>query len=226
MTKITVFPETVVAIGPVTISNTVIATWIVMVIIMLLAWLLSRTLSLRPSLIQEVVESFLEATEKTVRDMLPIDPWVAVPVIATIWILIGFSNLAGLIPGLTSPTADLNTTFAFAMISFSMTHVVGIGTQGLRRYLAHYLEPSWILLPFHLIAEVTRTVALAVRLFGNMLSGDMLAVILLGAVGLLVPVPFAMLHFLICIIQAYIFGILTLVFISAGIRNVKAESGT
>lgn len=226
MAKITVFPETVVSIGPVSISNTVIATWIVMAIIILTAWLLSRKLALRPSAVQEVVESFLEATEKTVREMLPIEPWIAVPVIATIWILIGFSNLAGLIPGLTTPTADLNTTFAFAAISFSMTHVIGISAQGFRGHFAHYLEPSWVLLPFHLIAEVTRTVALAVRLFGNMLSGDILAVILIGIVGLLVPVPFALLHFIICIIQAYIFGILTLVFISAGIRNAKDEPGT
>jgi F-type H+-transporting ATPase subunit a len=118
-----------------------------------------------------------------------------------------------------TPTADLNTTFAFAVISYSMTHVFGIATQGLKEYISHYKEPTWILLPFHLIAEVTRTVALAVRLFGNMLSGDMIALILLGIVGFLVPVPFDLLHIIIGIIQAYIFGVLTLVFIAGGIRS-------
>jgi F-type H+-transporting ATPase subunit a len=134
-------------------------------------------------------------------------------------VLIGAANLAGLIPGLTTPTADLNTTCAFAAVSFSMTHIIGIRTQGLKGYLAHYREPSWILLPFHLVAEATRTVALAIRLFGNMLSGDMIAVILLGVVGFIVPVPFALLHVVIGLIQAYIFGVLTLVFIAGGIRS-------
>ena len=108
-----------------------------------------------------------------------------------------------------------------------MTHVVGIGAQGLRGYLAHYAEPTWLLLPFHLIAEATRTVALAVRLFGNMLSGDMVAVIILGIAGLLVPIPFAMLHIVIGLIQAYIFGMLTLVFIAGGIgiHTDKTDKG-
>jgi len=219
MTDVSVFPETIAHIGPVPISKTVATTWLVMAAIIVLCRLLTRRLSLTPSALQEVVEALFEATEKTVREVLPADPWLAVPIIGTFWILIGFANLAGLIPGLMTPTADLNTTFAFAAVSFSMTHIVGVRTQGLTRYLTHYREPSWILLPFHLIAEVTRTIALAIRLFGNMLSGEMIAVILLGIVGLLVPVPFALLHVIIGIIQAYIFGVLTLVFIAGGIRS-------
>ena len=217
MTRVTVFPDTIATIGPIRVSDTVVTTWFIMAAMVLFCWLLKRRLSLRPSLVQEVVEALFETTEKTVREVLPIDPWLAVPVIGTLWLMIGCANLAGLIPGLTTPTADLNTTCAFAAISFSMTHIVGIKTQGMKGYLAHYREPSWLLLPFHLIAELTRTVALAIRLFGNMLSGDMIAVILLGVVGFLVPVPFALLHIVIGLIQAYIFGVLTLVFISGGI---------
>jgi F-type H+-transporting ATPase subunit a len=218
MTRITVFPETLFKLGPVSISDTVVTTWFIMLVILVFCWLITRRLSLRPSIYQEIVEALFEATEKTIRDVLPIDPWLALPVIGTLWILIGFANLTGLLPGMTTPTADLNTTFALATVSFSMTHVIGIKTQGLKGYLAHYREPSWILLPFHLVAEATRTVALAIRLFGNMLSGDMIAVILLGVVGFLVPIPFALLHVVIGIIQAYIFGVLTLVFIAGGIR--------
>lgn len=221
MTRVTIFPETLYRLGPISISDTVVTTWIVMAGIVSFCWLMTRKLTLRPTLLQQIVEALFEATEKTVREMLPIDPRFAVPIIGTLWILIGFSNLAGLVPGLTTPTADLNTTFAFAAISFSMAHILGIKTQGLKGYLAHYREPSWILLPFHIIAEATRTVALAIRLFGNMLSGDMIAVILLGVVGFLVPVPFAVLHVVIGLIQAYIFGVLTLVFIAGGIRNGK-----
>ncbi len=214
-----IFPETIFSIGPVHITDTVITTWFVMALIITICYSVTRKLSIKPSFSQEVLEAIFEAMEKTIKDILPLDPWLVVPMLGTLWILIGFSNLSGLIPGLKTPTADLNTTLAFALISFSMTHVVGIATQGLKGYLVHYKEPTWILLPFHLIAEVTRTVALAVRLFGNMLSGDMIAIILLGIVGLLVPIPFSLLHIIIGIIQAYIFGILTLVFIAGGIKT-------
>lgn len=217
MSRIVINPETVASIGPVSISTTVVTTWVVMAVIVGLSWVFTRHLAMRPSLLQELVEAVFETTETTVREILPADPWMAVPVVGTLWILIAFSNLAGLIPGLTTPTADLNTTFALAAISFSSTHIVGIKTRGVLGYLAHYREPSWVLLPFHIIAEVTRTVALAVRLFGNMVSGDMVAVILLGVAGFLVPIPFAMLHVLIGIIQAYIFGVLTLVFMAGGV---------
>lgn len=219
MRTISIFPETVFSIGPVHISDTVLTTWFVMAIITIICYFSTRKLSIKPSTFQEVLEAVFEAIEKTIKDVLPIDPWLVVPVLGTIWILIGFSNLTGLIPGLKTPTADINTTFAFAVISYSMAHVFGIATQGLKSYLLHYKEPSWILLPFHLMAEFTRTIALAIRLFGNMLSGEMIAVILLGIMGLIVPVPFALLHIVIGLIQAYIFGVLTLVFIAGGIRT-------
>jgi F-type H+-transporting ATPase subunit a len=217
MKSFTVFPETIFSIGPVQVTDTVVFTWIVMAVIIVTFFLLARRLSLRPSLRQEILEAAFETIEKTVQDVLPLDPWLVVPMLGTLWILIGFSNLAGLVPGIKTPTADINTTFAFAVLSYAATHVVGIANKGLKRYLAHYGEPTWIVLPFHLVAEVTRTVALAVRLFGNMLSGDMVAVIILGIAGLLAPVPFALLHIVIGLIQAYIFGVLTLVFIAGGI---------
>jgi F-type H+-transporting ATPase subunit a len=219
MNRIAVFPETVFSIGPVQVTDTVIFTWIVMAVIIITSVLLTRRLSLRPTLRQEVIEAVFDAIEKTVSDVLPLDPWLVVPMLGTLWILIGFSNLVGLIPGMKTPTADINTTFAFAVLSYVATHAVGIASQGIRKYLAHYGEPTWIVLPFHLVAEVTRTVALAVRLFGNMLSGDMVAVIILGIAGLLAPVPFALLHIIIGLIQAYIFGVLTLVFIAGGLHE-------
>jgi F-type H+-transporting ATPase subunit a len=219
MQKISVFPEEIFSTGPVNITDTVITTWFVIIVITGICYFLTRKLSIKPSIYQEIMEAVFAAIEKTVRDVLPADPWLAVPILGTLWILIGFSNLVGLLPGLKTPTADLNTTFAFAVISYSMTHVFGIKTQGLKGYLYHYKEPAWILLPIHLVAEVTRTIALAVRLFGNMLSAEMIAVVLLGIMGFLVPVPFDLLHVVIGLIQAYIFGVLTLVFIAGGIRT-------
>jgi len=226
MKELDIFPETVFSVGPVQISNTVIHTWIIMAIITITCYFLTRRLSLKPSLCQEILESIFEAIEKTIKDVLPINPWLVVPVLGTLWIFIGSSNLAGLVPGLRTPTADLNTTLAFALISYSMTHIFGIKTQGVKGYLSHYKEPTWVLMPFHLIAEVTRTVALAVRLFGNMLSGDMIAVILLGVIGFLAPIPFDILHIVIGLIQAYIFGVLTLVFIAGGIKSKQQATNS
>ena len=190
-----------------------------MAAIVLAAFAATRRLAIRPTKMQGLLESVYAAIERTVREILPVEPRFVVPVLGTLWLFIGAANLAGLVPGMRTPTADLNTTFALALVSYAMTHVVGCKVQGLRGYLAHYAEPTWLLLPFHLIAEATRTVALAVRLFGNMLSGDMVAVIILGIAGLLVPIPFEMLHIVIGLIQAYIFGMLTLVFIAGGIGN-------
>ncbi|HYA12658.1 MAG TPA: F0F1 ATP synthase subunit A [Thermodesulfovibrionales bacterium] len=218
MRNIGFFPETVFSVGPIHVTSTITTTWFVITAITTICYFLTRKLSIKPSASQEVLEAVFETIEKTIKDVLPLDPWIVVPVLGTLWIFIGFSNLTGLLPGLKTPTADINTTFAFAVISYSMTHVFGIVTQGFKGYLAHYKEPTWILLPFRLIAEFTRTVALAVRLFGNMLSGEMIAVILLGIVGFLVPIPFDLLHIVIGLIQAYIFGVLTLVFIAEGIR--------
>jgi len=217
MRALTVFPETVCTLGPVRVTDTVVNTWLVMAAIIIAAFFATRRLAIRPTKIQGLLESMYTAIEGTVREILPVETRFVVPVLGTLWLFIGVANLAGLVPGMKTPTADLNTTFALALVSYAMTHVVGIAVQGLRGYLAHYAEPTWLLLPFHLIAEATRTVALAVRLFGNMLSGEMVAVIILGIAGLLVPIPFEMLHIVIGLIQAYIFGMLTLVFIAGGI---------
>lgn len=212
------FPVEIFSIGPVVIKNTVIITWFVMAFIIVASYLITRRLSIKPGVFQEIFEAIIESAEKTIKDTLPVSPWTVIPFITTLWIFIGASNLIGLIPGFMTPTSDINTTVAFAIISYSMMHVFGLKTMGLKNYLKHYTEPSWILLPIHFLAELTRTIALAIRLFGNMLSGDMIAIILLGIAGFLVPIPFSLLHIVIGIIQAYIFGILTLVFIAGGIR--------
>jgi F-type H+-transporting ATPase subunit a len=219
MGKITVFPEVVFSVGPVQVTDTVVDTWIVMAIIAVVFYFITRRLSMEPSLVQETLEAVMDAIVGTIGDVLPIDPWRVVPVVGTLWVFIGFANLAVLVPGLESPTADLNTTAAFAIISYLSSHAYGISTEGLRGYLRHYTRPTWVLLPFHLVSEATRTVAMAIRLFGNMISGEMVGIILLGVVGLLAPVPFELLHVIIGVIQAFIFGMLTLVFIAGGLRH-------
>jgi len=140
------------------------------------------------------------------------------PFIGSLWIFLVVANLVGLIPGLHSPTSDLSATGALALLVFLSVHWYGIRILGLRPYLGHYLKPNPILLPFHLISEITRTIALAVRLFGNIMSLEMAALLVLLVAGFLVPVPILLLHIVEALVQAYIFGMLALVYIAGGVQ--------
>jgi F-type H+-transporting ATPase subunit a len=145
------------------------------------------------------------------------------PFIGTLWIFIVTANLTGVIPAIHAPTRDLSATAALALLVFLSTHWFGIRIEGLKSYLRHYLIPSPILLPFNLISEITRTVALAVRLFGNMMSLEMAALLVLIVAGFLVPVPILMLHIVEALVQAYIFGMLALIYVSGGIQSQQIK---
>jgi F-type H+-transporting ATPase subunit a len=147
------------------------------------------------------------------------------PFIGTLWLFILLANLLGLVPGLSAPTRDLSVTGALAVVVFAAVHVYGLRAAGWKAYLRHYLSPSPILLPFHLISELTRTLALAVRLFGNMMSLEMAALLVLLVAGLLVPVPLLLLHVVEALVQAYIFGMLALIYIGSAleVRRKRAD---
>jgi F-type H+-transporting ATPase subunit a len=141
------------------------------------------------------------------------------PFVGTLWIFLVIANISGLIPGAQSPTRDLSATAGLAFLVFLSTHWFGIRIRGLRGYLRHYLAPSPILLPFHLISEITRTVALAVRLFGNIMSLETAALLVLLVAGFLAPVPILMLHIVEALVQAYIFGMLALIYVAGGLES-------
>lgn len=216
-------PEAVVEIGPVAITGPVITIWVVMAGLIIAGRMAAGRLTLYPPMWQAFLESAVVGVNNAIEEVLERDPWPFFPLIGTMWLLIGAANLVGLIPGLSSPTMDLSTTGALAAVSFLAVHYYGIRFMGLKGYVKHYLEPSWILLPFHVISEVSRTLALMLRLFGNILSGEMVAGILVVVAGFIVPVPFALLETVVAVLQAYIFGMLTLVFIAAGIRSVEHD---
>lgn len=209
----------VLRIGPVEITGTVTATWIIMAVIGLVAWLATRRLRDEPGTVQTVLEGIVEAIESAVGAVAGDETARILPFVGTLWVFLVVANLVGLVPGLHSPTRDLSATAALAFLTFLATHWFGIRSQGLRSYLRHYLTPSPILLPFHLISEVTRSVALAVRLFGNIMSLELAALLILLVAGFLVPVPILMLHVIEALVQAYIFGMLALIYISGGIQS-------
>ena len=211
--------EPIVQLGPVTITNTVVTTWVIMIVIWLLAWLVSRRLSNDPGPVQTAVEGMVSSIEGAVTEVAPQHARQIMPFIGSLWVFLIIANLSGLIPGLHSPTRDLSATAALAIVVFLSTHWFGIRIQGLKAYLRHYMVPSPILLPFHLISEITRTVALAVRLFGNMMSLEMAALLILLVAGFLAPIPILMLHIVEALVQAYIFGMLALIYVASGIQS-------
>ena len=211
-------------IGPVPISGTVITTWCTMLAIFLFAFLSTRRLRLKPSTYQAMIEGVVEIMESAIAAVAPRETKQLLPLIGSLWIFILVANLVGLIPGVHSPTRDLSTTAALAIIVFCASPWYGIRNQGLRKYFSHYLRPNPLLLPFHIVSEITRTVALAVRLFGNMMSLELAAVLVLFVAGFLVPIPILMLHIIEALVQAYIFGMLALVYIAGGLQSQQLRS--
>lgn len=213
------FIDPLIELGPVAITSTVVTTWVIMALLGLLGWMTSRRLRVEPGPLQTAVEGIVTAIGEAVTEVAPQYAGHIMPFIGSLWIFLVIANLSGLIPGVNAPTQDLSATAALAIVVFLSTHWFGIRTQGLKAYLRHYLSPSPILLPFHLISEITRTIALAVRLFGNMMSLQMAALLVLLVAGFLAPVPILMLHIVEALVQAYIFGMLALIYVAGGIQS-------
>jgi F-type H+-transporting ATPase subunit a len=208
------------------VSGTVLTTWGIMLVLLLVSWLSTRRLMIVPGPWQVALESVVTTIEEAIAEVLPDHVRRVMPLIATFWIFIVIANLVGLVPGLHGPTGDLSLTAALALVVFLSVHYFGIRIHGLRGYLHHYVEPNPLLLPFHLVSEISRTVALAVRLFGNIFSLELAALLVLLVGGFLVPVPLLLLHVVEALVQAYIFGMLALVYIAGGVQSLERRRGS
>jgi len=205
--------------GPIGITSTVVTTWLLITLLGLCAWLATHRLSLDPGRLQTMLEGVVLAIKDAIEQVLPGQARLILPFVGSLWLFLAFANLVGIVPGLSSPTADLSTTAGLALLVFLSVHWYGIRSGGLLAYLGHYLKPSPIMLPFHIVSEISRTVALAVRLFGNIMSLESAALLVLLVAGFLAPVPVLMLHIVEALVQAYIFGMLALVYISGSIQS-------
>jgi F-type H+-transporting ATPase subunit a len=211
-------------LGNFVISNTVLTTWAIMALFSLSALLTRAQLKQQPLRWLNAAEAVVSVIENAIAEVLPSQSVRPVlPFVATLWLFVLVANLVGLIPEQHAPTRDLSATAALALLVFFSTHWFGIRAHGLRRHLLHYCKPSIILLPFHIISEISRTLALAIRLFGNMMSLEMAAMLVLLIAGFLVPVPLLMLHVIEAIVQAYIFGMLALIYIAAALEPGETE---
>ena len=206
------------------ISETVITTWSIMAVLFLVSWLATRRTLSSPDLLQAALEGVVSTIEDAIAAVIPQHARRLLPFVGTLWIFLAVANLVGVLPELHGPTADLSTTAALALLVFVSVHWYGVRIHGLRVYLRHYLEPNPIMLPFHVISEISRTVALAVRLFGNIFSLEMAALLVLLVAGFLAPVPVLMLHIVEALVQAYIFGMLALIYIAGAIETLELKS--
>ncbi|MBN8852085.1 MAG: F0F1 ATP synthase subunit A [Sphingobacteriales bacterium 50-39] len=206
------------------LNATIVFTWAIMLVLVTGARLITRRLKadLRISGWQALLEMLVLGIGDQIKEVGLQEPRRYIGFLGTLFLLIGMSNLCTIIPGYEPPTGSLSTTAALALSVFGAVPVFGIRVSGWKKYLASYVKPSFILLPFNIISEFSRTLALAVRLFGNIMSGSMILGILLIIAPLFFPVLLNVLGLLTGMVQAYIFSILAAVYIAAA-SNAKNE---
>lgn len=212
-------PEILFHIGPVPISRPVVTTWGIMVLLTVFSWLGMRGAKTEPGTLQTVLEIIVETTASQLKEILRRDPWPYLPLLGSLFLFLVFANLSAVVPGTKPPTGHIETPAALAAIVFFSVHFFGIRALGPLHYVERYVKPNPLLLPLNVLAEITRTFSLMVRLFGNMMSHEFVIAIVVFLAGLFLPIPFMLLGILIGIIQAYIFTILAAVFIGAAVSG-------
>ena len=214
--------------GSVKVNGTLVMTWIMMGVLVLGAKLITRKLVFKAdgvSRAQAALEIIVTGIAQQIGESGLAKPQRYLPFLGTLFLFIALANLGALIPGFEPPTSSLSTTAALALCVFIAVPVFGIRDQGLRGYLKTYTQPTLLMLPFNIISELSRTLALAVRLFGNMMSGGLIVAILLTITPYLFPIVMTALGLLTGLVQAYIFTILAAVYIAAATTQPPAQEG-
>jgi F-type H+-transporting ATPase subunit a len=214
--------------GVLRLNATILWTWVVMALLAVGSWALARGLrageEFSPG--QNVLEAIVAMIEGQIHDISGQEARRFLPFVGTLFLFIVLSNVLSVVPGYQPPTGSLSTTAALALCVFVAVPLFGIRQQGLKAYLQQYLQPSIVMLPFTVIGELSRTLALAVRLFGNVMSGTVVAALLLGVAPLFFPAVMQAFGLLIGVIQAYIFAILAMVYIASATRAHHAAAAT
>jgi len=208
-------------IGLVPVSSTVVTTWGLMAALTVGCWLATRGFRVVPGRWQAVIETVIVEIESQIAALLARDAAPFLPLLGTLFIFLVVANLCGILPGVRPPTASIETPAALAAITFFSVHYYGVRVQGLGAYLKGYLEPNPVMLPFNVLSEITRSFSLAMRLFGNIMSEELVVAIVLVLAGLFVPIPFMAFGILVGLVQAYIFSVLAAVYIGGGIGAIK-----
>jgi F-type H+-transporting ATPase subunit a len=203
------------------LNATIVFTWALMLALVAGSMLVTHKLSrdLHRSRWQNLLEIIVTTIEKQIEEVGLRQPRKYLGFVGTIFLFVAAASLCTIIPGYVPPTSSLSTTTALALCVFVAVPLFGIAEQGMRRYLIAYVQPNFIMLPFNIISELSRTLALAVRLFGNMMSGAIIVGILLSITPFLFPIVMSLLGLLTGMVQAYIFSVLATVYIAAATRT-------
>lgn len=214
--------------GFIKLNATIVYTWGLMLVMVVGSKIVTSKLStdLKRSRWQNMLEIIVTGILKQIEDVGLDKPQKYLGFLGTLFLFIAIANLCIIIPGYEPPTGSLSTTAALALCVFVAVPIFGIEKQGLGSYLKSYTEPTIIMLPFNIISEISRTLALAIRLFGNIMSGSMIVAILLTITPFIFPIIMTALGLLIGMVQAYIFSILATVYITAATRTGKSRSET
>ena len=211
--------------GPIVINATLAFTWALMILLVGGSFIITRKLrkGFNPSRPQIILETIVDVIRSQIEDVTNQKKAPFLPFVGTLFLFIVISNVLVVIPGFQPPTGSLSTTAALAICVFFAVPIFGIINRGLKNYLKQYLQPTPFMLPFNIIGELSRTLALAVRLFGNVMSGTLIVAIILSLIPLFFPIVMQMLGLLTGVIQAYIFSVLALVYISSGTTDKELE---
>jgi F-type H+-transporting ATPase subunit a len=211
--------------GVFTLNATILFTWAVMAILVLGSVLITRRLQsgLHMSRWQNMLEVIVGSINEQIEDVSQQNPKKYLPFVGTLFLFIALSNLLIVIPGYWAPTASLSTTTALAICVLLAVPIFGISERGALGYFKKYFQPTAFMLPFNIIGEVSRTVALAIRLYGNIMSGTVIVAILVSVVPFLFPVLVELLGLLTGLVQAYIFAVLAMVYIASATQAHPGE---
>jgi F-type H+-transporting ATPase subunit a len=210
------FPEVVFRIFGIPVRDTVISSWVVSALIVVGATLIRRTAPTGIEMLMEFISDLIaDAIGEKARPYLPL--------LGTLAIFVAVSNVIGEVPLLVAPTSDLNTPVALALIVFFAVHYYGVRASGLWGYLKGLASPIYML-PLEIVSQLSRTLSLAVRLFGNILSTKLIVAVIFSLLPLFVPLPLQAFSIFTGLLQAYIFTALAAVYIGAGLTSVEMSS--
>lgn len=212
--------------GFIKLNLTIVTTWLLMLLLVIGAWAVTRNIKsdIKATRWQNVLEILVILIRDQIKEVGLNKPEKYMSFIGTLFLFIAVSNLLMIVPWYEPPTASLSTTVALAICVFIAVPVFGIAHGGLKGYLKSYLQPNFIMLPFNIISELSRTLALAIRLFGNIMSAGLIASVLLSIAPFFFPILMSALGMLTGMIQAYIFAILATVYIAAATKDAKSKN--
>lgn len=200
------------------ITETVVSTWVMMALIIIIAALLRK---FKP----DAAEMIIEMINGIIAPVMPENTNVIkyLPMLGALLIFLLFGNIFSVFPLMVSPTANINTTFALALIVFFAVHIYGIKEKGVWGYIKDLASPIF-LLPMEIVSQLSRTLALTLRLFGNIVSSDLIVAIVFSLVPYLAPLPLVAMGLLTGVLQAYIFTVLASLYIASAIEVESTEN--